>query len=132
MQLRRALKIDALVCATVGLVTAGGAAALDGVLGIPAGWLFGIGVLLVGCGAALAWMSASATPAPFGRAAVAANLVWAVASVIVIVAGWWPLTTAGVAVVIAQAVAVVALADLEYVGLRKLATAESGQQVRTG
>ena len=121
MQLRTALKIDALVCATVGLGTAAGAAALDGVLGIPAGWLFAIGLLLVACGGALAWMSTSATPASYGRAAVAANLIWAVVSVVVLVAGWWPLTAAGVAVVIAQAVVVVALADLEYVGVRRIA-----------
>jgi hypothetical protein len=120
--LRTALKIDAAVCATAGLVGAAGAVALDGVLGIPAGWLFGIGLLLVACGATLAWMSSSAAPEPFGRAAVVGNLAWAVVSVVAIVAGWWPLTAAGVAVVIAQAVAVTALADLEYVGVRRLVT----------
>jgi hypothetical protein len=120
--LRTALKIDAVVCATVGLVCAAGAAALDGVLGIPAGWLLGIGLFLVACGAALAWMSTRAAPAPFGHAAVAVNLAWAVASVVAIVAGWWPLTAVGVAVVIAQAVAVVVLADLEFVGARRIAT----------
>lgn len=118
--LRTVLKVDGVVCATVGVVCAAGVSALDGLLGIPAGWLFGIGLLLVACGAALWWMSVSAAPAAYGRAAVAANLAWAAASVVVIVAGWWPLTGIGVAVVIAQAVAVVALAEMEYFGLRRI------------
>jgi hypothetical protein len=118
--LRTALKVDGVVCATVGLICAVGVSALDGALGIPAGWLFGIGLLLVACGAVLWWMSVSAAPAAYGRVAVAVNLAWAAASVVAIVAGWWPLTGLGVAVVIAQAVAVVALADLEYMGLRRV------------
>jgi hypothetical protein len=42
--------------------------------------------------------------------------------VVAVVAGWWPLTAAGVAIVIAQAVVVAALVELEWVGLRRLAT----------
>jgi hypothetical protein len=121
--LRMALRVDAAACAGMGLVLAAGAAALDEVLGIPAGWLVGIGVVLVAFGAGLAWLSAGAAiPAPLGRAVVAGNAAWVVASVAAVAMGWWPLTAAGVAIVIAQAVAVAALAEAEWMGVRRLAT----------
>ena len=120
--LRLALRVDAAACVGMGLVLAAGAAALDGALGIPAGWLAGLGTVLIVCGAGLGWLSASARISPtLGWGVVAGNLAWVLASVAAIVAGWWPLTAAGVAIVIAQAVVVVALADLEWAGLRRLA-----------
>jgi hypothetical protein len=120
--LRLALRVDALACAAMGLVFAAGAAALDGVLGIPAGWLVGLGVALIALGGGLAWLSAAPTiPGALGWAVVAGNTAWVVASVAAVAVGWWPLTAAGVAIVLAQAVAVAVLVEVEYVGLRRLA-----------
>jgi hypothetical protein len=108
----------------MGLVLAAGAVALDGTLGIPTGWLVGLGAVLIACGAGLGWLSATATiPPVLGRAVVVGNLAWAVASAAAVAVGWWPLTAAGIAIVIAQAVVVVALAELEWMGLRRLAAA---------
>jgi hypothetical protein len=119
--LRLALRVDAAACAAMGLVFAAGAAALDGALGIPTGWLVGLGVALVALGGGLAWLSVAPTiPRVLGWAVVAGNTVWVVASVAAVAVGWWPLTAAGVAIVIAQAVAVAVLVEVEYVGLRRL------------
>jgi hypothetical protein len=121
--LRLALRVDAVACAGMGLVLAAGAAGLDGVLGIPAGWLVGIGAALVAIGGGLAWLSAQPTiRAPLGRAVVVGNAAWVVASVAAVAVGWWPLTAAGIAIVIAQAVAVAAVAEAEWMGVRRLVT----------
>ena len=120
--LRLALRVDAAACAGMGLVLAAGAAGLDSALGIPTGWLVGLGVVLVAFGAGLGWLSTTATiPAALGWAVVAGNVGWVLASVAAVAVGWWPLTAVGVAIVIAQAVAVAVLAEAEFVGLRRLA-----------
>jgi hypothetical protein len=120
--LRLALRVDAAACAGMGLVLAAGAAALDDALGIPAGWLVGLGAVLIAFGAGLGWLSARATiPVALGWAVVAGNVAWVLASVAAVTMDWWPLTAVGIAIVIAQAVAVAALAEVEFVGLRRLA-----------
>ena len=120
--LRLALRVDAAACTGMGIVLAAGAGALDGALGIPTGWLVGLGVVLVAFGAGLAWLSATAAiPATLGWAVVAGNVAWVLASVAAVAVGWWPLTAVGITIVIAQAVAVAALAEAELVGLRRLA-----------
>ena len=103
-----------------GLARAGGA--LDDVLGIPTGWLLALGVVLVGCAAGLGWLATRSTiGVNAGRVVIVGNLVWVAASIATVVAGFWPLTVAGTVVVIGQAVAVLALVDLEYLGLRRVA-----------
>ena len=56
---------------------------------------------------------------PAVRVVVAGNLVWAAASVLAAVAGWWSPTTLGTALVLAQAAAVVLLVELQLTGLRR-------------
>jgi hypothetical protein len=118
--LRTALTADAAACGVMGAGLALAAAALDGVLGIPTGWLVALGVVLIGIAAGLAGLATRRViPAGAGWAVIAGNLVWVAASVVTVVAGFWPLTVAGTVVVLAQAAAVLALVDLEYLGLRR-------------
>lgn len=124
--LRRALTADSAACGVMGAGLALAAAGLDGVLGIPVGWLVALGVVLIGVATGLGWLATRPDiPAAAGRVVIAGNLAWVVASVVTVVAGVWPLTVAGTVVVLAQAVAVLALVDLEYVGLRRQARAYS-------
>jgi hypothetical protein len=118
--LRTALWIDSAACGAMGLSFALGSPALDGALGIPSGWLAGLGVFLIAWAGGLGWLAArSRIPTAFAWTVVAGNTAWLLASVAAVAFGWWPLTTAGTAVVIAQAVAVVALIEAEYVGIRR-------------
>lgn len=120
--LRLALTADAAACGVMGAGVALGAAALDGVLGIPAGWLVTLGVALIGVAAFLGWLATRPTiPVGAGRVVIVGNLAWVAASVVTVVAGFWPLTVAGTVVVLVQAAAVLALVDLEYMGLRRQA-----------
>jgi hypothetical protein len=121
--LRLALTADSVACGVMGGGTALAAAALDGPLGIPAGWLVGLGVVLVGAAVVLGRVATRPEiPAAAARLVIVGNLAWVAASVVAVVAGVWSLTAAGTVVVLAQAVAVLALVDLEYVGLRRQAT----------
>jgi hypothetical protein len=118
--LRRSLRLDAAASGALGALLAAGGAALDGPLGIPAAVLVPVGGFLVLYGAALWLLGSRPRPSrPAVRVVVAGNLVWAAASVLVAVAGWWSPTTLGTVLVLAQAAAVVLLVELQLAGLRR-------------
>ncbi|OKI89152.1 hypothetical protein [Micromonospora sp. CB01531] len=118
--LRFALKQDALGSGANGVVYVVVAAIFGELFGLPAALLYPIGVFLVAWAAALFFLAARPT---VSRAAVgvvmAVNVVWVVASVELLVAGWFPLTGLGTALVIVQAVAVAGFTVLQFAGLRK-------------
>ena len=51
---------------------------------------------------------------------VIGNLVFTVAAVVVVLAGVWPLTTTGVVLTLGSGVYTLVMADLQYLGLRRL------------
>ena len=111
--LRRTLAIDAATCAAMGALLAAFSAPLSGLLGLPAALLFYAGLVLFPCAAlmlmargsrALAWL------------VVAGNAAWIAGSVVVLLVA--SPTALGYAFVIAQAIAVAVLAELEYMAIR--------------
>lgn len=124
--LRAALRADALATGLAGPVLIAGAPALDDWLGVPAALLVVLGVLFVGWLAGL-WALA-ARPHPrraLVRVVIGANLAWVVASVLVIATDALSLTTAGTVVVALLAAAVAVFADLQLLGLRRVARARA-------
>src|SRR5262249_12209300 len=118
--LRRVLKIDA--------VTSGLSAALLLLIADDASKWFGLPVsLLVGAGIVLipfaAFVFYVASRPVLVRGAVwtviALNVLSVIDSVLTIAAGWRQPTEVGIAVVIAQALGVAVLAELEYLGLKR-------------
>jgi hypothetical protein len=118
--LRRALLVDALASGATGLLLIAGAGLLEGLLGLPAALLRGAGLVLVPY---VAFVILTGTRASIPQAAVwaiiAANAAWAAASGLLLVSGWVAPTAPGYAFVIAQAVVVALLGELQYVGLRR-------------
>jgi hypothetical protein len=118
--LRQSLKLDAVASGALGVLLAAGGAVLDELLGIPAAVLVPVGGFLVAYAAVLWFLG---TRARVSRPAVGVvavgNLLWVAASVVAVVAGWWSPTATGVAVVLAQAAAVVVFAELQFTGLRR-------------
>ena len=55
-----------------------------------------------------------------GIAVVVGNVVYAVGAVAVVLAGVWPLTTTGVVLTLVSGVYALVMADLQYLGLRRL------------
>ena len=89
-------------------------------LGAPLALLWPVALVCLLYAAAL-WL-VQARPRISGGVAwsiVALNVVWAAASVVLVVLGWLPLTVLGVAFVVLQAVVVAALAELAVAGLRR-------------
>ncbi|MFE0150495.1 hypothetical protein ACFWY5_25310 [Nonomuraea sp. NPDC059007] len=118
--LRFALRLDAIGTGANGLLYLGAAAVFGGMFGLPAALLYPIGVFLAAFGAAL--LVLAARPA-ISKAAVgvvmAVNVLWVLASAETLIAGWFPLTALGTALVIAQAAAVAGFTALQYAGLRR-------------
>jgi hypothetical protein len=50
---------------------------------------------------------------------IAGNAVWVIASVVTVLADWFPLTGLGTALALLQAAAVVVLLVIQYVGLQR-------------
>lgn len=122
--LRLALKLDALVSGTgAALILASMVVASQAVtelVGMPSGLLWGLGLFFAAYATGV-WLVGA--PSAINRTAawtvVGLNLLWTVDSVALVVLGWLPLTTLGAALVVAQAVAVLLLAELEWLGLRR-------------
>lgn len=117
--LPRVMAADAISCAATGAVQLGLTDALARQTGLPAALLTGTGVFLLAYAALAAWMARR--PVPPRRLiglVVAGNLDWAAGGVALLASGLVAQTALGVAWVLAQVVVVIALADLQWMGLR--------------
>ena len=117
--LPRVMAADAISCAAPGALQLGLADMLARLTGLPAPLLTGTGAFLLAYAALAAWMARR--PVPPRRLiglVVFGNLAWAAGAVALLASGLVAQTTLGVAWVLAQAVVVVVLAELQWVGLR--------------
>jgi len=116
--LRRVLFVDAATCIATGTLLVVDAQPLSRMLGLPAALLFYAGMSLFPSAALMLWVALRERLSRAGAwIVVAGNALWVFASaaLLVITAP----TMLGYAFVIAQAVAVALLAELEFLGLRK-------------
>src|SRR5690554_2949753 len=98
-----ALGVDAVASAGVGAVLAIGNGALAEPLGIPSGWLLGLGLFMLAYGADLALVASRPRWHRLTRAIAVGNAGWVAASVVLVLAGGFDLTALGTAVVLGQA-----------------------------
>lgn len=119
--LRWALLADAIASGATGLLLLAGGNLLQPHLGLPPVLMEGAAIVM------LAWALLVAVVAtrervrrPVVSGVIALNVVWAVDSVLLLFSGWVSPTMLGLAFVVVQAVAVAALAEAQYVGLRRL------------
>lgn len=119
--LRRVLLVDALAGAAMGALLVAAAAPLSALTGLPVALLQGAAAILLPFAVFLAWLSRrAAMPRAAVWVVIAVNVLWVVESVAVLLVGWTQPTVLGHAFVLAQAAFVATLAELEYVGLRRL------------
>ena len=117
--LPRVMAADALSCAATGALQLGLTDMLARLTGLSTALLTGTGVFLLAYAALAAWMARR--PVPPRRLiglVVAGNLAWAAGGVALLASGLVAQTALGVAWVLAQVVVVIALADLQWMGLR--------------
>ena len=117
--LPRLLLVDALASGATAVLLVAAADLLAPLLQLPAGLLRGAGVALLPFVGLVYGLSRQAAPARGAVAAVVAiNFAWVAASIWVAFGGGWEPSVAGIAFVLAQALAVLAFADLGWIGLR--------------
>jgi hypothetical protein len=116
--LRRLLQLDAVVVAANGAAYLVLGGVLDSLLGVPSGLLWSLGGLLVAW-AVFVWYAATSPRRETAWVVIAANVAWAVVSLVVLAGGWLSPTTAGGAWIALQALAVAALAGVQLYALRR-------------
>jgi hypothetical protein len=122
--LRRALMLDALASGATALLLIAAAGFLDALLGLPVALLRGAGLLLVPYVAFVAFVATRPRIEPAGVwVIVACNVLWVLASFLVLLSGKLAPTGLGIAFVVAQAIVVALLGELQVMGLRRPAAA---------
>jgi hypothetical protein len=118
--LRFALRLDASITAANGIAYLALFRLLDGWLDVPGGFVAAVGAFLLAFAAFVGRLSAQASPHRGAVIAViAANVVWALDSALLLAADWFSPSTAGQVVIALQAAGVAGLAALQYLGLRR-------------
>jgi len=120
--MRLVLKLDAVATGAVGLLSVAASPILDDLLGIPLALLVPVGLFLVAYAVAI-WIVATRrrVSRPAVWAAVAINLMYTVDCVVVVAAGWFPLTALGTAFILFQTAAVTLFAAAQFYALQKAA-----------
>lgn len=119
--LRRVLAVDAISCVAMGAVMIAGASFAAPLLGVPATLLEGAGVALLPFAALVGWLASRETPPAAGVwAVIVINLLWVVDSLLLAAGAWASPTTLGIVLIVGQALVVATLAELEFVGLKRL------------
>lgn len=117
--LPRVLWADALVSALTGLLHLAASGSLSQLTGLPTALLTGTGLFYLVYAATVGWM-ASRDPSPRALVMLVAvgNIAWGLACIGLLAAGTWPTTALGNAWVMVQALAVIVLGELQWLGLR--------------
>jgi hypothetical protein len=118
--LRRALQADALFSGVSAALLTLGAAMLAPLMNLPVPLLRETGVFLIAYAALVGWLGMRATmPRALVVIVIAGNAAWTVASIALLFSGAVAPNLLGEAAIAAQAIVVGALAELQYVGLRR-------------
>jgi hypothetical protein len=120
--LRRVLLADALVSGATGLLMALGGGLLSNLLDLPQALLRYAGLFLLPYALFVGYLGTRVYPArPAVWAVIGANLLWTLDSLLMLLLGWVQPNLLGYGFVIAQAVVVGLFAELQFVGLRRMA-----------
>jgi hypothetical protein len=118
--LRRALQADALFSGVSAALLTFGAAMLAPLMNLPVPLLRETGLFLIAYAALVGWLGMRATvPRALVVIVIAGNAAWTVASIALLFSGAVAPNLLGEAAIAAQAIVVGALAELQYVGLRR-------------
>jgi len=118
--LHRALQLDAVASGILGAVLVAASEPVGRLLDLPPILLFGAGLVMLAWAAVTGWLGTRlVVPRGGAIAAVVVNLVWVANSVVLLLTGWVEPNGLGVAFILVQALAVLALTELQYTGLRR-------------
>jgi uncharacterized protein YjeT (DUF2065 family) len=118
--LRRAILADAIFSGASALFLSVGATGLGPLLNLPEALLRETGLFLIAYAALVGWLGTRPSmPKALVVIVIIGNAVWTLASIVLLFSGAVTPNLLGEAFVAAQAIAVGALAELQYIGLRR-------------
>lgn len=118
--LRLAMRIDAVFVGITGIALLAAAGVFSELTGLPLAVEYGVGVFSVVYGVAVFALAAIDRVRPAGIGTVIANALCTVIAVVAVFT--MSLTTAGVVVVIATGIYTAVMAELQFVGVRRIAS----------
>ncbi|WP_283134402.1 hypothetical protein [Rhizohabitans arisaemae] len=122
--LAKVIKIDMLLCAAFGVLLIAAAGLVGDLMNLPVPLVRWAGVVLLPVAAFLGYLASRRVPPRGGvLAIIAINALWAVDSIVLLFTGWIDPNPFGVVFIVAQALLVAGIAEMQYLGLRRLAPA---------
>ena len=118
--LRFAMRLDAVLTGVMGVGGLAVAPRIAEISGTTPALEYSVGAFFVVYGVVVFALSRLARVRVPGVAVVIGNVVYALGAVSVVVSGMWPLTTTGIVLTLGSGVYTLVMADLQYVGLRRL------------
>jgi hypothetical protein len=118
--LRFALRLDAIASGVIGVAGLALAPRIAEWSGTTAAFEYSLSAFFVVYGVAVFALSRMRTVRTWGVLIAVGNVVFTVAAVALVLADVMPLTTTGVVLTLASGVFTLAMADLQYLGLRRL------------
>lgn len=118
--LRFALRLDAALTGLAGVANGVFAAQIAEMAGTTTALEYGMSAFFIGYAIVVYLLSRMRSLRVPGLVVIAANVLYTVGSVLFVVAGFYPLTTFGIVVTLATGVYTLVMADLQYIGLRRL------------
>jgi hypothetical protein len=120
--LRFALRLDAVISGLMGVVGVALAPWIAELSGTTPAFEYTLSALFIVYGVAVVALSRRPSVRQTGVACAIGNLVYTAAAVIMVLAGVFPLTTTGVVATLGGGVFTLVMADLQYLGLRRMRT----------
>ena len=121
--LRFALRLDAICTGLGGIALAAAAGPMSSLTGLSLATEYGLAAFFIVYGITVFGLSRLAELRSPGAWVIGANVLFTVAAVAVVLAGVWPLTTAGIVLTLGSGVYTLVMADLQYLGLRRMRAA---------
>ena len=118
--LRFAIRLDAVLTGLVGVVGVALAHRIAELSGTTPAIEYSVGAFFIAYFVGVYGLSLRKHVRTTGVALVIGNIVFTVATVAIVLAGVWPLTTMGIVLTLASGVYTLVMADLQYLGLRRL------------
>jgi hypothetical protein len=118
--LRRAIQADAIFSGASAVLLTFGAGAFAPLLSLPEALLRETGLFLIAYAALVGWLGTRPTmPRVLVTIVIAGNAVWTLASIALLFSGAVTPNLLGEVAIVMQAIVVGALAELQYIGLRR-------------
>lgn len=118
--LRFAMRLDAVLVGITGIPFVAAAGWLSSLTGVPVAVELGLGIFFLVYGVGVYWLAGRDHVRPGAIATIAMNAAFTIGFVAAEMSGAWPLSTAGVALLLGGAAYTAVIGTVQYIGLRRL------------